>query len=69
IVETLRRLGRKGALGPTAVLVSNDVTYGMLRMIETLVGDVAAVRPFRERAEAEKWLATAPIRGDETHDA
>lgn len=69
IVETLRRLGRKGALGPTAVLVSNDVTYGMLRMIETLVGDVAAVRPFRERAEAEKWLAAAPIRGGETHDA
>jgi len=64
IVDQLRRLGRKGALGPTAVLVSDDLTYGMLRMLQALLGDVAEVRPFRagEEAEAKEWLARTPIR-------
>jgi len=64
IVEMLRRLGRQKALGPTAVVVSDDVSYGMLRMLEILLGDIAAVRPFRagEELEAKQWLASAPIR-------
>ena len=64
LVELLRRLGRRGALGPTAVVVSDDLTYGMLRMLQALLGDVAEVRPFREgqEAEAREWLARAPIR-------
>ena len=64
IVATLRELGRKHALGPTAILVSDDVTYGMCRMLEFMVDDVCDVRPYRpsERAEAEEWLAAAPIR-------
>ena len=67
IVEVLRRLGRKGALGPTAVLVSDDLTYGMMRMLQALLGDVAEVRPFRagQEAEAREWLAHAPIREKE----
>ena len=65
VVEILRDLGRKGALGPTAIVVPDDVTYGMCRMLEMLVDDVCDIRPFRisERAEAEQWLATAAIRG------
>jgi hypothetical protein len=64
VVDILRRLGRESALGPTAILVSNDVTYGMARMVEILLDDVAAVRPFRsgEEAEARKWLAATSIR-------
>jgi hypothetical protein len=66
IVEMLRRLGRQKALGPTAVVVSDDVSYGMLRMVEILLGDIAAVKPFRagEELEARQWLASAPIRGN-----
>ena len=64
VVALLRKLGRRGALGPTAVLVSDDLTYGMLRMLQALLGDVAEVRPFRagQEAEAREWLAHAPIR-------
>ena len=56
IVDRLRELGRRHALGPTAVIVGDDVSYGMLRMLETLVEDVCDVRPFRNRTEAEEWL-------------
>ena len=43
-VEILRKLGREGALGPTAVVVSNDVTYGMFRMLQMLLDDVCDLR-------------------------
>jgi hypothetical protein len=56
VVERVRDLGRHNALGPTAVLVGNDVSFGIVRMGEALVGDVADVRPFRDRAAAEEWL-------------
>ena len=56
IVELLRQLGRKSALGPTAVLVNGEYSYGMMRMLEILVEDVCDVRPFRDRREAEAWL-------------
>jgi len=71
IVEMLRTLGREKALGPTAVVVSDDVSYGMLRMLGILLEDIAEVRPFRagEELEAQKWLAGAPIRGNEGGDA
>ncbi len=64
IVDLLRRMAGRGALGPTAVIVSDDLSYGMLRMLQTLLGDVAEVRPFRagQESEARSWLATAPIR-------
>jgi hypothetical protein len=61
IVALLRRLGRESRLGPTAVIVDSDDGYGMLRMLEILVEDVCAVRPFRSREEAEKWLAGFPV--------
>jgi hypothetical protein len=50
------------ALGPTrqapAIAISH-VSYGTMRMLEVLVEDVCAVRPFRRRGEAEEWLALA----------
>ena len=56
IVDILRRLGQTSRLGPTAIIVDSDVGYGMIRMLEILVEDVCAVRPFRRQEEAEKWL-------------
>ena len=58
IVEALRRLARESRLGPTAIVADNDIGYGLLRMLEMLVEDVCAVRPFRRVEEAEQWLAT-----------
>lgn len=60
LVAALRNLGQDGALGPTAVVVDSEFTFGMLRMLETLVEDVCAIRPFRDHAEAERWLAEQP---------
>jgi hypothetical protein len=60
IVTLLRRLGRESRLGPTAIIVDSDDGYGMIRMLEILVEDVCAVRPFRDPEEAEKWLAEFP---------
>jgi hypothetical protein len=56
LVELLRQLGQRNALGPTAVLVGDDLSYGIGRMVESLVEDVCDVRPFRDLAEAEQWL-------------
>jgi hypothetical protein len=58
IVAVLRELAQGHDLGPTAVLVSSDYSFGMLRMLETLVEDVCAIRPFRDEAEAREWLRT-----------
>jgi len=57
IVELLQNLGRESKLGPTAVLVSNDVAFGVIRMLEVLVEDACDVKPFREEQEARAWLA------------
>jgi hypothetical protein len=59
VVDLLRGEAHALPLGPTAVVVSSDVAYGVLRMLETLVEDVAAIRPFREYRDAVKWLAGA----------
>jgi hypothetical protein len=61
-VKILAELGREGALGPTAILVGDEVSFGMIRMLEILVEDVADIKPFRSRLEAERWLAHTPVR-------
>ena len=56
IVDRLKTLGRESGLGPTAVLVSSDHAYGMIRMLELLLEGVCAVRPFRDLETAKNWL-------------
>ena len=56
IVLRLREAAQRTRLGPTAVLVDTDVGYGMVRVVEMLVEDVAAVRVFRELEPAVAWL-------------
>jgi hypothetical protein len=57
-VDLLKTLGSQGKLGPTAVIVPNEVSYGLMRMVEILLDEFAKVRPFhaREVAEAREWL-------------
>jgi len=40
ITELLRDYSRSNRLGPTAVVVSTEVAYGMMRMLQTLVEDL-----------------------------
>ena len=56
IVELLRSLSRESKLGRTAILVSTDYAYGLMRMLEMLVEDVCQIRVFREEQEARAWL-------------
>jgi hypothetical protein len=58
LVAVVRELAGSHRLGRTAVIVDNEVAYGMLRMLEMLVDDAAAIRPFRSEQEAEAWLDT-----------
>jgi hypothetical protein len=60
IVELLRTLGLESSLGPTAIVVSHEFAYGMLRMLEILLDEVCIVRPFRDYDEAEQWLRGLP---------
>jgi hypothetical protein len=60
LVDRLRELGEDNVLGPTAVVVGNDLAYGILRMLEILVEDACAIRPFRNRRDAEDWLEAMP---------
>lgn len=57
-VELLRDFGRQGMLGLTAVVVADELAFGMLRMLQMLVDDVCVIRPFRSLAEAQVWLQT-----------
>jgi len=56
IVELLGSLSRNGPLPRIAIVVSTDVAYGMMRLLQILVEDVCVLRPFRDLAEAEHWL-------------
>jgi len=60
IVGLVRRLCRQTKFGATAVLVSTDYAFGIMRAMEMLLEDVADVRPFREERVARSWLASKP---------
>lgn len=56
IVDLLRSLSLQHYLGPTAVVVSSPIAFGVMRMLENLVEDVCVVRPFRDFEQAESWV-------------
>jgi hypothetical protein len=55
-VALLERVARDCPLGPVAVVVSNDVSFGMARMLGILLEGVCAIIPFRDIEAAERWL-------------
>jgi hypothetical protein len=59
IVALVRRMSAENKFGPTAVIVSSDVAFGVVRMAEALLDDVAAIAPFRNEVEAKEWLNRA----------
>jgi hypothetical protein len=56
IVALLEQMARSSRLGPTAVVVADDVTYGMIRMMGILVELTCEIQPFRDIESAERWL-------------
>jgi hypothetical protein len=60
IVALVRSLCQQSKFGPTAILVSTDFAFGIMRAMEMLLEDVADVRPFRDEKLARSWLASKP---------
>lgn len=58
VVELLRSLKDGSTLGPTAILVSTEYVFGLMRMLEMLVEDVCEIRVFRDERLAREWLAS-----------
>lgn len=56
VVSILRGFATEHTLGPTAVVVSTDHGFGMIRMLEIFLEDVCAIRPFREVEAALQWI-------------
>lgn len=61
ILALVRTLCRQSKFGATAVLVSTDFAFGVMRAMEVLLEDVAEVRSFREERLARSWLASKSI--------
>lgn len=61
VVAWLAEFAKENALGPTAVVVSTMVGFGVMRMFDILVEDFCVIRPFRDMDEAEQWLQSSPI--------
>jgi hypothetical protein len=56
IADYIRVLGHNHKLGKAAIIVKDDVTYGMSRMLCILLEDVIETNVFRDKAEAINWL-------------
>src|ERR1700686_1291296 len=61
IVALIRNLGQQSTLGPSAVLVSDDFSFGVITFLKMLVEDVAEIMPFRDESEARAWLASKSV--------
>lgn len=58
IVALIRTLCQQSKFGPTAILVSTDFSFGIMRAMEMLLDDVAEIRSFRDEKLARSWLAS-----------
>jgi hypothetical protein len=61
VAQLLQDLGCHNTIGPMAIVTGDDISYGMVRMLEILLEDVYHVRPFRDRVKAEEWLNTISV--------
>ena len=61
----LRAIRDKVQFGLCAVVAGRDAMFGMMRVFEVLAADYfAAIRVFREPADAETWLVSQPTAPD-----
>ena len=64
--STVRAFRNDEPLGPRAVLVGNNLTYGLTRMFAHLLGDHFPIQIFRDADQAHAWLAQASRPADNT---
>ena len=56
LADYIRILGHNHKLGKAAIIVKDDITYGMTRMLGLLLEDVIETNVFRDKAGAINWL-------------
>ena len=66
IGELIRTLSQETPLGRTAILVSSDEGFQMVRKLAEMVADACEIRAFRDEQEARAWLAGSPAPGQST---
>jgi len=52
----MRGLGYIYRLGRSAIIVNDDLTYGMFQTLVILLHDVVEIKVFRDKARANAWL-------------
>ena len=52
----LRNMVQGRTIGPAAVVVDNEQSRQLVRMIALLVADICVIEPFDDRPSAEEWL-------------
>jgi hypothetical protein len=61
IADLLRGFGPRLSGIPFAVVVASPVMFGLVRMIELMIDDVALIKPFRDHESARAWLANPHV--------
>jgi hypothetical protein len=57
LADQRRRLYHPDGVGPTVIVASDDLLYGMLRMYQILADHGPSLHIARSREDAEAWLA------------
>jgi hypothetical protein len=55
--STVQNMEFAAPIGPRAVILRDDVTFGLARIFTNLVSGHFPIEAFRDQAKAEEWLA------------
>ena len=58
VAGIVQRLSQGTPMGPVAIVVADNVTYGMTRMMAALIEGTLSIQPFHDVEKAEEWLNT-----------
>jgi hypothetical protein len=61
--KMVRGLPSAHGVGPRAVVVANDLQFGLSRVFTSVVEGALPIEIFRERQAAERWLDTGMTKG------
>ena len=67
LADERRRIEQARSTGPTAVVASNDLFFGMFRMFDMLTETIRPMRIFRDVRSAEQWLDSIDSEGSPTN--
>ena len=57
LVAERQKVAERRKPSPVAVIATNNMFFGLLRMFDMMTEDIRPLRVFRNKEEAEQWLA------------